>query len=196
MKSGPEESEEAIVFLHGNHGYSRDWEDLMARVSAICRCVAGTDRAPSRLAPLGLFRENDSTGARPTTCNHNAYMRPIGTPLRPVRSVAMPSGNDRHLADIEKLGFRFDHSSRGRRDHPSGTPARYPGLRSRGARAGGYRPPYAPCSCGPRPFHMSPGRPLGICCAAAAARHGGQVPVEAPKHLSYIVVIVDISYWA
>jgi pimeloyl-ACP methyl ester carboxylesterase len=31
MQSGPEASEEAIVFVHGNPGFSRDWEDLMAR---------------------------------------------------------------------------------------------------------------------------------------------------------------------
>src|SRR5271165_3643834 len=34
------------------------------------------------------------------------------------------------------------------------------------------------------------------CCAAAAARHGGQVPGRGAKHWSYIVVIVDISHWA
>src|SRR5271166_211432 len=33
------------------------------------------------------------------------------------------------------------------------------------------------------------------CCAAAAARHGGQVPGRGAKHWSYIVVIVDISHW-
>ena len=40
MQSGPEASEEAIVFVHGNPGFSRDWEDLMERAGAICRCVA------------------------------------------------------------------------------------------------------------------------------------------------------------
>src|SRR5271165_1314863 len=34
------------------------------------------------------------------------------------------------------------------------------------------------------------------CCAAAAARHGGQVPGRGAKHWSYIVVIIDISHWA
>jgi pimeloyl-ACP methyl ester carboxylesterase len=40
MQSGPEASEEAIVFVHCNPGFSRDWEDLMERAGAICRCVA------------------------------------------------------------------------------------------------------------------------------------------------------------
>jgi pimeloyl-ACP methyl ester carboxylesterase len=40
MQSGPEASEEAIVFVHGNPGFSRDWEDLMERAGTICRCVA------------------------------------------------------------------------------------------------------------------------------------------------------------
>lgn len=39
-QSGPEDSDEAILFLHGNPGFSRDWEDLMTRAGAFCRCVA------------------------------------------------------------------------------------------------------------------------------------------------------------
>ena len=40
LQGGPEKSEEAIVFVHGNPGFSRDWEDLMERAGAFCRCVA------------------------------------------------------------------------------------------------------------------------------------------------------------
>jgi pimeloyl-ACP methyl ester carboxylesterase len=39
-QSGLEDSDEALVFLHGNPGFSRDWEDLMARAGDFCRCVA------------------------------------------------------------------------------------------------------------------------------------------------------------
>ena len=39
-QSGSEDSDEAILFLHGNPGFSRDWEDLMTRAGAFCRCVA------------------------------------------------------------------------------------------------------------------------------------------------------------
>ena len=40
MQLGSEASEEAIVFVHGNPGYSRDWEDLLARAGPLCRCLA------------------------------------------------------------------------------------------------------------------------------------------------------------
>ena len=33
-------SHEAIVFVHGNPGYSLDWENLMERAGAFCRCIA------------------------------------------------------------------------------------------------------------------------------------------------------------
>jgi pimeloyl-ACP methyl ester carboxylesterase len=39
-QSGPGDSDEALVFVHGNPGFSRDWEDLMGRAGAFCRCVA------------------------------------------------------------------------------------------------------------------------------------------------------------
>jgi pimeloyl-ACP methyl ester carboxylesterase len=39
-QSGPEGDDEALVFVHGNPGFSRDWEDLMTRAGAFCRCVA------------------------------------------------------------------------------------------------------------------------------------------------------------
>jgi pimeloyl-ACP methyl ester carboxylesterase len=40
LQSGPADSDEALVFIHGNPGFSRDWEDLMTRAGAFCRCVA------------------------------------------------------------------------------------------------------------------------------------------------------------
>jgi pimeloyl-ACP methyl ester carboxylesterase len=40
LQGGPANDEKAIVFVHGNPGFSRDWEDLMERVSAFCRCIA------------------------------------------------------------------------------------------------------------------------------------------------------------
>ncbi len=39
-ESGPEDSDEALVFLHGNPGFSGDWIDLMTRAGAFRRCVA------------------------------------------------------------------------------------------------------------------------------------------------------------
>jgi pimeloyl-ACP methyl ester carboxylesterase len=39
-QSGPTEDDEAIVFVHGNPGFSRDWEDLMQRAAPFARCVA------------------------------------------------------------------------------------------------------------------------------------------------------------
>jgi pimeloyl-ACP methyl ester carboxylesterase len=40
LQAGPTDSEEAVAFIHGNPGFSRDWEDLLERVGAFCRCVA------------------------------------------------------------------------------------------------------------------------------------------------------------
>jgi pimeloyl-ACP methyl ester carboxylesterase len=39
-QSGSEERDEALVFVHGNPDFSRDWEDRMTRVGAFCRCIA------------------------------------------------------------------------------------------------------------------------------------------------------------
>lgn len=39
-EAGRADSEEAVVFLHGNPGFSADWEDLMERVAPFCRCIA------------------------------------------------------------------------------------------------------------------------------------------------------------
>ena len=39
-ESGPDGGDEALVFVHGNPGSSRDWEQLMARAGAFCRCIA------------------------------------------------------------------------------------------------------------------------------------------------------------
>ncbi|MDR3448657.1 MAG: alpha/beta hydrolase [Alphaproteobacteria bacterium] len=40
LEAGPASADEAVVFVHGNPGYSRDWEDLMERAATFCRCVA------------------------------------------------------------------------------------------------------------------------------------------------------------
>ncbi|MDI9848574.1 alpha/beta hydrolase [Rhodoblastus sp. 17X3] len=39
-ESGPAENSEAVVFVHGNPGFSADWQDLMKRIAPFCRCVA------------------------------------------------------------------------------------------------------------------------------------------------------------
>jgi pimeloyl-ACP methyl ester carboxylesterase len=39
-EGGDGASDEAIVFVHGNPGFSADWEDLMERVAPFCRCIA------------------------------------------------------------------------------------------------------------------------------------------------------------
>jgi pimeloyl-ACP methyl ester carboxylesterase len=39
-ESGAAENSEAVVFVHGNPGFSADWQDLMERIAPICRCVA------------------------------------------------------------------------------------------------------------------------------------------------------------
>ena len=40
LQAGPADREEAVVFLHGNPGSSRDWEDLAGRVGEFGRVVA------------------------------------------------------------------------------------------------------------------------------------------------------------
>lgn len=40
IEGGPATAEEAMVFVHGNPGSSRDWEDLAAQVSTFGRAVA------------------------------------------------------------------------------------------------------------------------------------------------------------
>jgi pimeloyl-ACP methyl ester carboxylesterase len=40
LESGPADLGEAVVFVHGNPGSSRDWEDLLARVGSFGRAVA------------------------------------------------------------------------------------------------------------------------------------------------------------
>ncbi len=40
LEGGPPGNAEAVVFVHGNPGFSRDWEDLMERVSGFARCLA------------------------------------------------------------------------------------------------------------------------------------------------------------
>lgn len=40
LQAGPPEAREAVVFVHGNPGSSRDWADLLARVGEFARAVA------------------------------------------------------------------------------------------------------------------------------------------------------------
>ena len=40
LQGGPASSDEAIVFVHGNPGFSRDWEELLERVGEFSRCLA------------------------------------------------------------------------------------------------------------------------------------------------------------
>jgi pimeloyl-ACP methyl ester carboxylesterase len=37
---GPQDSSEAVVFVHGNPGSSRDWDDLLSRVAPFARALA------------------------------------------------------------------------------------------------------------------------------------------------------------
>ena len=39
-EGGAADGEEAVIFVHGNPGFSCDWEDLMERVAPFSRCVA------------------------------------------------------------------------------------------------------------------------------------------------------------
>ncbi len=39
-EGGNEKAVEAAVFVHGNPGFSADWEDLMEHAAPLCRCVA------------------------------------------------------------------------------------------------------------------------------------------------------------
>jgi pimeloyl-ACP methyl ester carboxylesterase len=39
-EAGPEGNEEAVVFVHGNPGSSRDWDDLLVRTGTFARAVA------------------------------------------------------------------------------------------------------------------------------------------------------------
>jgi pimeloyl-ACP methyl ester carboxylesterase len=40
LEAGPDAASEAVVFVHGNPGSSRDWEPLVGRVGAFARAVA------------------------------------------------------------------------------------------------------------------------------------------------------------
>jgi pimeloyl-ACP methyl ester carboxylesterase len=40
LEAGPRNSREAVVFVHGNPGFSRDWQDLLGRVGEFARCLA------------------------------------------------------------------------------------------------------------------------------------------------------------
>lgn len=40
LESGPADAREAVLFVHGNPGSSRDWEDLVSRVGAFARAIA------------------------------------------------------------------------------------------------------------------------------------------------------------
>ncbi len=39
-EAGAENAREAVVFVHGNPGFSADWEDLMEKVATFSRCLA------------------------------------------------------------------------------------------------------------------------------------------------------------
>ena len=39
IEGGPATAEEAVVFVHGNLGSSRDWEDLAAQISPFGRAL-------------------------------------------------------------------------------------------------------------------------------------------------------------
>jgi pimeloyl-ACP methyl ester carboxylesterase len=40
LQTGPSASEEAAVFIHGNPGFSADWDDIATRAGRFMRCVA------------------------------------------------------------------------------------------------------------------------------------------------------------
>ena len=40
IEAGPQDDEEAAVFVHGDHGSSREWEDLLSRIGQFGRAVA------------------------------------------------------------------------------------------------------------------------------------------------------------
>jgi len=40
LEAGPSDATEAAVLVHGDHGSSRDWEDLLARIGQFSRAVA------------------------------------------------------------------------------------------------------------------------------------------------------------
>jgi pimeloyl-ACP methyl ester carboxylesterase len=40
MQGGPLAAEEAVVFVHGNPGFSEDWRDLSERLSEFARTIA------------------------------------------------------------------------------------------------------------------------------------------------------------
>jgi pimeloyl-ACP methyl ester carboxylesterase len=40
LQGGPAGDEEAVVFVHGNPGFSADWKNLMERAAGFARCVA------------------------------------------------------------------------------------------------------------------------------------------------------------
>ncbi len=40
IEAGPQDDEEAVVFVHGDHGSSREWEDLLSRIGQFGRAVA------------------------------------------------------------------------------------------------------------------------------------------------------------
>ncbi|MEK6278258.1 MAG: alpha/beta hydrolase [Actinomycetota bacterium] len=72
VQAGPGEAGEAAVFLHGNPGSSRDWEDLIARTGEVGRAVAfdmpgfGQSQAPRSFdfSPEGYARFIDAALAQ------------------------------------------------------------------------------------------------------------------------------------
>ena len=61
LQGGPEAAEEAVVFVHGSPGSSRDWEDLLAKT-----CVPGPHKRETALGvglDLGAGRHADGHAA-------------------------------------------------------------------------------------------------------------------------------------
>lgn len=71
LQGGPEAAEEAVVFVHGNPGSSRDWEDLLAKTSPFARVVA--------LDMPGFGRADKPKGFDYTV---DGYARHLGDALR------------------------------------------------------------------------------------------------------------------
>jgi pimeloyl-ACP methyl ester carboxylesterase len=64
LQGGPEAAEEAVVFVHGSPGSSRDWEDLLAKT-----CVPGPHKRETALGvglDLGAGRHAAGHAAGPT----------------------------------------------------------------------------------------------------------------------------------
>jgi pimeloyl-ACP methyl ester carboxylesterase len=76
IEGGKASAEEAVVFVHGNPGSSRDWEELAAQVSPFARAVAldmpaEATRSSSLALPERLdtqTRKDESEVCQDATC--------------------------------------------------------------------------------------------------------------------------------